>query len=154
MTTWVVSPGASVSLSAVDALARLLAAHDRILVFTGAGISTGSGIPDFRGPTGVWKTSQPVYYQDFMASTEARREYWRQKHTGYEAFAAAQPNSVHRAIVSLERAGKVERVVTQNVDGLHRSAGSAEELLVEVHGTNSLVECQTCGTLSKRCCAV
>jgi len=132
----------------IHELAALIASHHKILVFTGAGISTGSGIPDFRGPQGVWKTEQPVYYQDFMTSVEARREYWRQKHAGAAAFGAASPNDVHRAVVALEHAGKVERVVTQNIDGFHRAAGTDPSLLVEIHGTNALVECQTCGALS------
>lgn len=126
-------------------LAELLADHRRILVFTGAGISTASGIPDYRGPQGVWKTRQPVYYQDFMTSEAARREYWQQKAEDATAFGDAEPNEVHEAIVALEQAGRVELVVTQNVDGLHRAAGTSPDRLVEVHGTNTLIECQSCG---------
>ena len=132
----------------VSALAELISRHDRILVFTGAGISTGSGIPDFRGPHGIWKTETPVYYQDFMNSIDARREYWRQKHAGAGAFGLAQPNQVHHKIAALERARKVEMVVTQNVDGLHRAAGTSGGKLIEVHGTNSEIECQSCGARS------
>src|SRR5260370_6129613 len=84
----------------------------KILVFTGAGISTGSGIPDFRGPDGVWKRRQPVYYQDFMTSEAARVEHWDFKLEGWAAFRDAQPNATHRAIVRLEQAGKVLLVVT------------------------------------------
>ncbi len=129
----------------IEALATLLADHRRILVFTGAGISTASGIPDYRGPQGVWQTRRPVYYQDFMASAQARKDYWQQKSEDATAFGAAQPNDVHAAIVALERAGRVEMVVTQNVDGLHRTAGTSPDRLVEVHGTNALIECQSCG---------
>jgi NAD-dependent deacetylase len=125
-------------------LAKLLADARRCLVFTGAGISTGSGIPDFRGPNGVWKTKQPVYYQDFVASAAARREYWRFKLHGYATFRDARPNAAHHAIVELERAGKLECVVTQNVDGLHQAAGTSREKLVELHGTNAEVECTRC----------
>src|SRR6267378_8296106 len=96
-----------------------LKASNRILIFTGAGISTGSGIPDFRGPEGVWKRRQPVYYHDFMRSEEARIEHWDFKSEGWEGFRDAEPNATHRAIVQLEHAGKVEAVVTQNIDGLH-----------------------------------
>jgi NAD-dependent deacetylase len=133
----------------VDQLARLLRDHERTLVFTGAGISTASGIPDYRGPKGVWKTRRPVYYQDFMTSAAARREYWQQKSEDHGAFGAAEPNSVHLAIVDLEEAGRVEMVVTQNVDGLHRAAGTPPEHLIEIHGTNTLIECQSCGDRSE-----
>jgi NAD-dependent deacetylase len=116
----------------------------RILLFTGAGISTGSGIPDFRGPQGVWKRRQPVYYQDFIASEAARIEHWDYKLEAWESFRNAQPNDVHHAIVRLERVGKVAMVVTQNIDGLHSLAGTSAARLVELHGTNSLIECQSC----------
>src|SRR3954451_12331353 len=99
-------------------LADYLRESDNILVFTGAGISTGSGIPDFRGPQGVWKKRQPVYYQDFMTSEAARVEHWDYKCEAWEAFRDAQPNATHNAIVQLERASKVLAVVTQNIDGL------------------------------------
>src|SRR5262252_6352355 len=106
---------------------------ERILIFTGAGISTGSGIPDFRGPQGVWKRRRPVYYQDFMASEEARREYWEQKLESWETFRSARPNAVHYAACTLERAGKLLTVVTQNVDGLHAKAGTRAAHLLELH---------------------
>lgn len=125
-------------------LAAYLRASSRALIFTGAGISTGSGIPDFRGPQGVWKRRQPVYYQDFMSSEAARIEHWDYKLEGWEGFRAARPNAVHEAIVRLERLGKLLMVVTQNIDGLHALAGTSPERLVEIHGTNTLVECQTC----------
>lgn len=121
-----------------------LRASQRMLIFTGAGISTASGIPDFRGPQGVWTRRQPVYYQDFMRSDAARVEHWDFKSEGWETFKSAQPNDVHRAIVRLEEAGKVAMVVTQNIDGLHTLAGTSADRLVELHGTNSLVECQSC----------
>lgn len=132
----------------VDALAALLADAERILVFTGAGMSTASGIPDYRGPQGVWNTRRPVYYQDFMTSAEARITYWRQKWEDHEEFGAARPNAAHSAVADLERAGKVEMVVTQNVDGLHAAAGTSDAKLVEIHGTARLVECQRCGARS------
>ena len=129
----------------MQSLADYLRASHRMLIFTGAGISTGSGIPDFRGPEGVWKRRQPVYYQDFMNSEAARIEHWDYKLEGWEAFRSAQPNEIHRAIVRLEEAGKVILVATQNIDGLHALAGTSPDRLVELHGSNSLVECQTCG---------
>jgi NAD-dependent deacetylase len=129
-------------------LAELLRGSKKMLVFTGAGISTGSGIPDFRGPEGVWKRRQPVYYHDFMRSEAARVEHWDFKLEGWPGFRDARPNATHEAIVRLEQAGKVLAVVTQNIDGLHSRAGTPAERLVELHGTNSFIECQTCGRRS------
>ncbi len=132
----------------LDRLVELLRKAAQIVVFTGAGISTGSGIPDFRGPQGVWKRRQPVYYHDFMRSESARLEHWDYKLEGWDAFRDAIPNQTHHAIVSLERAGKLLAVITQNIDGLHARAGTNPRLLTELHGTNSEVECQTCGRRS------
>jgi NAD-dependent deacetylase len=129
----------------IQQLTEYLKSSQKILLFTGAGISTGSGIPDFRGPEGVWKRRQPVYYHDFMRSEAARIEHWDYKLEAWPAFRGAKPNATHNSIVQLERAGKVQAVVTQNIDGLHSRAGTSADKLVELHGTNSLVECQTCG---------
>ena len=126
------------------AFADWLRRSRRILVFCGAGISTASGIPDFRSPGGVWSRRRPVYYQDFMTSQDKRVEFWDLKLEIFEGYRGAEPNAVHHALVTLERAGKLEALVTQNVDGLHRRAGSSQEVLVELHGTDSFVECQTC----------
>ena len=125
-------------------LADYLRASKKALIFTGAGISTGSGIPDFRGPQGVWTRRQPVYFQDFMTSEAARIEHWDYKLEGRDAFRDARPNAIHHAIVRLEQAGRLRSVITQNIDGLHSLAGTSAERLVELHGTNALVECQTC----------
>ena len=125
-------------------LSEYLRVAKKALIFTGAGISTGSGIPDFRGPQGVWTRRQPVYYQDFMTSEAARVEHWDYKLEGRDAFREARPNAVHDAIVRLEQAEKLRAVVTQNIDGLHSMAGTSGECLVEIHGTNALVECQSC----------
>jgi NAD-dependent protein deacetylase/lipoamidase len=134
----------------VDArLVDRLRAARQTLVFCGAGISTGSGIPDFRGPGGVWTRRRPVQYAEFLASESARVEYWDYKLESWDVYQRARPNAVHDAIVALERAGKVVSVVTQNVDGLHRRAGTSPSLLVELHGTDLLVECQTCHTTSE-----
>ncbi len=129
-------------------LVGLLQQARRVLLFTGAGISTGSGIPDYRGPQGVWQTRQPVYYQDFMSSEAARIEYWEQKLLDYEGFGHAAPNAVHHAAAALERAGRLELLVTQNIDGLHSRAGTSADRLVELHGTNGAVQCQACGARS------
>ena len=125
-------------------LISLLRNAHRILIFTGAGISTSSGIPDFRGPQGVWTRRKPVYYNDFMSSEAARIEHWDYKMEGWEVFRDAHPNAVHDATVKLERAGKLLMVLTQNIDGLHAKAGTSAHRLVELHGTNALVECQSC----------
>ena len=129
-------------------LVERLRTSRRILIVSGAGVSTASGIPDFRGPNGVWTRRRPVYYDEFMASDAARVEYWDYKLETWEVYQQARPNAVHHAIAALERAGKVLAVVTQNVDGLHRRAGTSQDVLVEVHGTDLLVECQTCRATS------
>lgn len=129
-------------------LSDYLRASEKMFIFTGAGISTASGIPDFRGPQGVWKKRQPVYFQDFMSSEAARIEHWDFKLEGWDGYRDAQPNAVHRAIVALENAGKVLAVVTQNIDGLHLRAGTSAERLIELHGTNLLVECVSCKSRS------
>ncbi|MBI4349663.1 MAG: Sir2 family NAD-dependent protein deacetylase [Elusimicrobia bacterium] len=134
--------------AALEAAARLLREARRVLVFTGAGLSTGSGIPDFRGPQGVWTRRKPVYFQEFLASEEARAEHWDYKLEGWEAFKQARPNAAHRALLALERAGRLELLVTQNIDGLHHAAGHAPEKVVELHGTNRLIECLGCGARS------
>ena len=125
-------------------LVALLRGAQQIVVFSGAGISTGSGIPDFRGPGGVWSRRRPVYYEDFMNSDEARVEHWDYKLESWEAFRDARPKAVHHAVVDLERAQKLRRIVTQNIDGLHQKAGASAELIVELHGTNTQIECQSC----------
>jgi NAD-dependent deacetylase len=123
-----------------ERLIQYLRTRTRILVFTGAGISTGSGIPDFRGPHGVWQRRRPVYYHDFMTSEAARLEHWDYKLESWAAFRAAKPNATHAVIARLERAAKLLMVVTQNIDGLHVRAGTSPKRLIELHGTNSQVE--------------
>lgn len=129
-------------------LADLIRESGAILVLTGAGVSTASGIPDFRGPNGIWNTMRPVYFQDFVASDDARVEYWEQKVLAAPVFRAARPNAVHIACVELEAAGKLDTLVTQNVDGLHAAAGTSPEKLVEVHGTSMEAVCLSCGNRS------
>jgi len=125
-------------------LVSLIRDSGNILIFTGAGISAQSGIPDYRGPQGVWKRRRPVYYQDFMAYEESRIEYWDFKLEGWDSFRNARPNAVHESIVKLEQAGKIRMVITQNIDGLHAMAGTSSSKLVEIHGTDLKVECQQC----------
>jgi len=121
---------------------RLITRGRRILAFTGAGVSTPSGIPDFRSPGGVWSRFQPVTLQEFMVSEEARRRYWEMRRLMWPDFARARPNVVHEALARLEGAGRLLGVVTQNIDGLHQLAGSRN--VVELHGTNRRVECMGC----------
>jgi NAD-dependent deacetylase len=136
-------------MTADSPLVAQLKAARRIMVFTGAGVSTASGIPDFRGPHGVWTRRQPVYFDQFLASEAARIDYWDYKLETWEIYSHALPNAVHHAIVALEGAGKIIAVVTQNVDGLHVAAGTSLNLLVELHGTDRLVKCLRCEATSE-----
>ena len=130
-----------VSPADLKAASALAAGARKILVFTGAGLSTNSGIPDFRGPDGVWTKREPVLYQDFINSTKAKVEYWRYKAETFAAFLTAAPNAAHKAVVSLERSGRLLTVVTQNIDNLHRAAGTGPDKLVELHGSGLYAEC-------------
>lgn len=132
----------------VAELAAAVRAAGRVLAFTGAGMSTASGIPDFRGPGGVWTRRRPVLFQDFVASEEARRAHWQYKAEGHREFAEARPNAAHQALAALERRGKLDALVTQNVDGLHQDAGHDPERIIELHGSNRAVECLGCGARS------
>jgi NAD-dependent deacetylase len=136
-------------MPSVADLSALLRGSRRILVFTGAGVSTATGIPDFRGPGGVWTKRQPVYFDEFMASEDKRIEHWDFKLESWEIFRGARPTATHLAIVELERRGILHALVTQNIDGLHQAAGTSEDKLVELHGTNRWIECTTCGALTE-----
>jgi NAD-dependent deacetylase len=116
-----------------------------IVFFTGAGISTESGIPDFRSPGGVWTKYQPVLFQDFLASEVARIQHWRLKKATYELFKTVEPNIGHYAIRDFERRGQLLGLITQNIDGLHKLTGLSGDKLVELHGTDRLVTCLKCG---------
>ncbi|MEX2286964.1 MAG: Sir2 family NAD-dependent protein deacetylase [Planctomycetaceae bacterium] len=129
-------------MSTVPEIAEWLMESRRAVAFTGAGISTESGIPDFRSPGGVWQTSQPVYFDDFLARHEARLEYWRQKAKAHNDFWQAQPNIAHQALAKWESAGLLRGVITQNIDGLHQAGGSVNVL--ELHGTAREIGCLTC----------
>lgn len=135
------SPDA-VPADAAETLAGWLRASTAAVAFSGAGISTESGIPDFRSPGGVWSRYQPVYYEEFMASPASRHEYWRQKCEAHADFAAAKPNAGHLALARWERQGRLAAVLTQNIDGLHRAAGG--QRVLELHGTALEIECQDC----------
>jgi NAD-dependent deacetylase len=123
-------------------IAGLVAASRHAVAFSGAGISTESGIPDFRSPGGVWSRYQPVLFDDFLASADARRQYWKMKKEGYRELRGARPNAGHRALARLETAGRLRAVITQNIDGLHQDAGSRKVL--ELHGTSRHCVCLQC----------
>jgi NAD-dependent deacetylase len=125
-------------------LARMIAEAANVVVFTGAGISTESGVPDFRSPGGVWSRMKPIYFQDFVASEDRRREAWMRTFSGAAGWTGAQPNAGHQAITRLVAQGKVAAVITQNVDNLHQDSGVPAEQVIELHGNASYATCLSC----------
>jgi NAD-dependent deacetylase len=123
-------------------VARWLKQSSSAVAFTGAGVSTESGIPDFRSPGGIWSQSQPVYFDDFLAREDARFEYWRQKSAAHQDFTQASPNAGHRVLAAWQAAGRLRAVITQNIDGLHQLAGSTG--VIELHGTARSIACLSC----------
>ncbi|MEH6404525.1 MAG: NAD-dependent deacylase [Sneathiella sp.] len=130
----------------IEEFAELIAQSNRIVFFTGAGISTESGIPDFRSPGGLWEKNRPIDFSDFMASEEARRESWRRKFNMESVLAGAKPNVGHLAIANLYQTGKVSAVITQNIDGLHQLSGVTDEDVIELHGNTTYAKCLDCQT--------
>jgi NAD-dependent deacetylase len=130
-----------------EEIARLIVQSQRIVVFTGAGISTESGIPDFRGPDGLWTKVDPsdFTYQKFVGDREVRKRIWQLNTTSGFAFGGVEPNLAHRAIAELEKLGKLDCVITQNVDGLHQKAGNSEDKVLQLHGNMQWVKCIGCG---------
>src|SRR5271168_879128 len=122
-------------------LARIIDRARQAVVFTGAGISTESGIPDFRSPGGIWTRMAPIDFSDFLASDEARRETWRRRFAMEETFRAAAPNRGHRAVAELVRRGTAAAVITQNIDGLHQASGVSEDRVIELHGNTTYAHC-------------
>ncbi|MBT5108181.1 MAG: NAD-dependent deacetylase [Rhodospirillaceae bacterium] len=129
----------------LEKLQSLLDESKRAVVFTGAGISTESGIPDFRSPGGVWTTNQPIQFNDFMSAEEMRRETWRRKINTDKSIRAAEPNRGHRAVEKLIRLGKVSNIITQNIDGLHQESGVPDDQIIELHGNSTYATCLDCG---------
>ncbi len=129
----------------VQRLCELLQQCRRAVVFTGAGISTESGIPDFRSPGGIWSRTTPISFQEFVASEEARREAWRRKLSVDRDVRKAEPNRGHRAVATLVEQGTVGAVITQNIDGMHQKSGVAQERIIELHGNGTYARCLTCG---------
>jgi len=126
----------------LEQLAELLAGASSAVAFTGAGISTESGIPDFRSPGGIWAQSQPVMFDDFLAQEESRYEYWRQKSVSHEDFVGSSPNTGHQMLAKWEHGERLRGVITQNIDGLHQDAGSSR--VIELHGTARFITCLEC----------
>src|SRR5215510_4577472 len=128
----------------IDGLRKMIGESRRAVVFTGAGVSTESGIPDFRSPGGIWSKYQPIDFREFMSSEEARRETWRRKIAVDESVSRAEPNRGHRAIARLVEQGKVSSVITQNIDGLHQRSGVPDEQVIELHGNGTYAACLDC----------
>lgn len=133
-------------MSDVEALQRLFADAKRIVAFTGAGISTESGIPDYRSPGGIWTKYRPIEFGDFMASEEMRREAWRRKFATDETMRRAEPNAGHRALARLVEEGRMLAIVTQNIDGLHQASGVPDDKVIELHGNATYAACLDCGS--------
>ncbi|MCY4220071.1 MAG: Sir2 family NAD-dependent protein deacetylase [Thiotrichales bacterium] len=129
----------------VERLRALVENARRAVVFTGAGISTESGIPDFRSPGGMWSRRRPVDFRDFVASESARREAWSQRVESHRTMGRAEPNHGHRAVASLVHRGIVTTVITQNIDGLHQRSGVPDARVVELHGNSTYARCIECG---------
>ena len=126
-------------------LTRMIAAARRMVVFTGAGISTESGIPDFRSPDGVWSKMKPIYFQEFVAREDKRREAWERAFSGRAGWVGRKPNAGHMAVARLVAQGRCSAVITQNVDNLHQASGVPPEKVIELHGNASYATCLECG---------
>ncbi|MBL4666993.1 MAG: Sir2 family NAD-dependent protein deacetylase [Sneathiella sp.] len=130
----------------LEQFVRLIEENHKVVFFTGAGISTESGIPDFRSPGGLWEKNRPIEFSDFMASEEARRESWRRKFAMETVLAGAKPNDGHKAIAKLYDSGKVSAIITQNIDGLHQASGIPDNDVIELHGNTTYAKCLDCDT--------
>ncbi|MFO1085930.1 MAG: Sir2 family NAD-dependent protein deacetylase [Reyranellaceae bacterium] len=128
-----------------EQLQQMIDSAKRIVAFTGAGISTESGIPDFRSPGGIWTRYKPIYFDDFMSSDEMRREAWRRKFATDETMLKAEPNAGHRALAKLVEQGRMSAIITQNVDGLHQRSGVPDSKVIELHGNSTYATCLDCG---------
>lgn len=134
----------TVQEDAVDRLQRMIADARNVVGFTGAGISTESGIPDFRSPGGIWTRHKPIQFEAFLASAEARRETWRRKFATHATIDMATPNAGHRALARLVEQGSMSAVITQNIDGLHQASGIPDDKIIELHGNTTYAVCLAC----------
>ena len=130
----------------VQSLSEMIRAARRVVAFTGAGISTESGVPDFRSPGGVWSRMKPITFQAFVGDEDKRREAWARAFSGAAGWTGASPNAGHYAVARLAQAGKVSAVITQNVDNLHQDSGVAPDQVIELHGNASYATCLDCKT--------
>ena len=133
-------------------LAQRIALSSRAVVFSGAGISTESGIPDFRSPGGIWTRMQPIEFQDYLSDPEARRISWQRRLEMEETWKTVQPNDGHRAVAELVACGKVRQVITQNIDALHQASGVPDDQVIELHGNTRHAKCLDCGTRAEIAC--
>jgi len=134
--------------SSSEALADFLIRHESIAVVSGAGVSTASGIPDYRDRNGDWKHAEPIQYQDFVQNINSRKRYWARSYVGWQRFSQARPNAAHYALADLEATGKIDTLITQNVDRLHSAAGSRS--VIDLHGDLGKVRCLACDTTGDR----
>jgi NAD-dependent deacetylase len=137
-------------MAVMDELVARWRDAERVVLLTGAGLSTASGIPDFRSPGGRWESYRPVPLPDFLARRRAREEYWRYKGETWQVIANARPNAAHCALTSIAERGMLDLLVTQNVDGLHERSGFPVSRLINIHGTDSRLTCFECGTEADR----
>lgn len=129
----------------LDELAAAIRLSQPAVAFTGAGISTESGIPDYRGPSGLWTRSKPTKFKDFIRNPELRLSYWERRRSRYPVMAAAEPNAGHLALRRLQQAGLLSEIITQNIDGLHQKAGADPAGVIELHGSVHQIRCLSCG---------
>lgn len=128
-------------------LAEKISVGKKVVVFTGAGISTESGISDYRSKGGLWDRFKPIYFDEFMSSEASRIEYWRRKCELYEQLDEAAPNAAHYAVAELNHKGLLDLVITQNIDGLHQKSGLTEDKIIELHGNTTRVRCMSCDVI-------
>jgi len=132
----------------ISIIAKELKKGGKNIVFTGAGISTESGIPDYRSQGGIWDKFRPVYFDEFMSSKDSREEYWRRWVALYQGIVEARPNAAHMSLARLEKMGLLQAVITQNIDGLHQASGLADENIIELHGNTCRIRCMSCRKIS------
>lgn len=131
----------------LDRMAEMIRSSSRMVAFTGAGISTESGIPDYRGPNGVWQTGNIPHVDTIRTDEDARKAFWQRRRETYPTMLARQPNAGHRSLARFEQAGRLLAVVTQNIDGLHQKAGNSPDRVIELHGSSHQLRCMQCGTI-------
>jgi NAD-dependent deacetylase len=132
----------------ISQIAQKIIQGGKNIAFTGAGISTESGIPDYRSQGGIWDKFRPVYFDEFMSSKDSREKYWRRWVALYQGITEAQPNAAHMALARLEQMGLLQAVITQNIDGLHQASGLADENIIELHGNTCRIRCMSCRKIS------